>query len=80
METKQQPILCVMLIVTNACNLHCRYCFEGHKNPRKMTLDTGKRILAKALSEEGRDVLKVDFFGGEPFLNFPLIKELCEWA
>lgn len=80
METKQQPILCIMLIVTNACNLHCRYCFEGHKNPRKMTLDTGKRILAKALSEEGRDVLKVDFFGGEPFLNFPLIKELCEWA
>lgn len=71
---------CLMLTVTNQCNLKCVYCYEGHKDVQKMSLDTAKNILLNGMERYADCELEVDFHGGEPFLNFKLIKELCEWC
>lgn len=72
--------LYVILTITNKCNLHCRYCYEDKKNLDEMSYSVGKRIIAEAMSDTNYDSVEFDFHGGEPFLNFPLIKKLCEWA
>lgn len=71
----------VMLLVTRACNCSCKYCYEQHKDASRMSPDTAKRILQEELSRAERlqQELSVDFMGGEPLLNFPLIREVCEW-
>ncbi len=72
------------LMLTWQCNLNCVYCFEKFKTSNKqMDLDVAKRIILKEFSDFekfGNDgIIKVDFFGGEPLLNFQLIKDLSEW-
>lgn len=72
------------LMLTWQCNLNCVYCFEKHKEKNKvMSLDTAKRIITKEFKDfelaGNKGSLKVDFFGGEPLLNFELIKDLSEW-
>ena len=71
-------------MLTWQCNLNCVYCFEKFKTSNKqMELDVAKRIILKEFSDFekfGNDgIIKVDFFGGEPLLNFQLIKDLSEW-
>lgn len=72
-----------MLMVTHACNLNCSYCYETHKNSAYMTIDLAKEIITKeaemVASSEKFDELQVDFMGGEPMMNFVLIKEIVEW-
>lgn len=72
-----------MLMVTHACNLNCSYCYETHKNGTYMTIDLAKAIITKeaemVASSEKFDELQVDFMGGEPMMNFVLIKEIVEW-
>lgn len=73
----------VMLNVTDACNLRCRYCFV-EKHPHYMTLDTAKDVL-KLLVEINKDNPKsykhVNFFGGEPTLMWDeLIVPLVEFS
>lgn len=63
----------VTLVVTNNCNLNCVYCYEIH-NKRRMSLDTAKRIVLDEVHNAGGKSLEFDFFGGEPFLEFDLIK------
>lgn len=74
----------IALTLTWQCNLSCVYCFEKHKRKDKvMTLETAKGIIMNEFRQfeasGGKGVLKVEFFGGEPLLNFKLIKELSEW-
>lgn len=72
-----------MLMVTHACNLNCTYCYETHKRNAYMDTDLAKEIIlreAQFVSESDTfDELEIDFMGGEPFMNFPLIKSVVEW-
>lgn len=78
----------VSLLVTHGCNLNCVYCFEKHKElgQHKMTLETAQTILSKEFDtfrtneQDSRSRLAIEFFGGEPLLNFPLIKQIYEWV
>ena len=72
------------LILTDACNLNCVYCYERRKSSRRMTFATASQIIerefaAVAKSEEF-DSLRVEFFGGEPFLEFELMRQIVEWT
>lgn len=64
------------------CNLRCKYCFadtgEFHmRNRSLLSFETGKLALDWLVAHSGnRYYLEVDFFGGEPLLNFPVVREL----
>lgn len=72
-----------MLMVTYACNLNCSYCYEPYKKNVYMKFDLAKEIILREAQfvkdSEDFDELEIDFMGGEPFMNFPLIKEIVEW-
>ena len=66
----------VSLTLTEDCNLNCIYCYEKHNKNRVMSIDTAKEILDKELTvEDGTKEVYIDLFGGEPFLEFELIKK-----
>ena len=70
----------VTLTVTEACNLNCSYCYENHKSKKRMNLETAKRILDYELNlDDGFKGVTIDFFGGEPFLEFDLIRSVSEY-
>ncbi len=76
------------LMVTHSCNLNCVYCFEKHKELglRMMSFETAKDILLKEfdlfaqLERDAHERLAIEFFGGEPLVNFKLIKDVYEWV
>ena len=72
-----------MLMVTHACNLNCSYCYESYKRNVFMDTNLAKEIIlreAQFVSESADfDELEINFMGGEPFMNFPLIKNVVEW-
>ena len=73
------------LHVAHTCNLNCAYCFAAqgkYQGERAvMPLEVGKRALDFLVeNSEGRRNLEVDFFGGEPLMNFDMIKELVAYA
>ena len=73
------------LHVAHTCNLNCSYCFASqgkYKGDRAlMSLEVGKRALDFLIeNSQGRHNLEVDFFGGEPLMNFDMIKELVKYA
>ncbi|MDD2443978.1 MAG: thioether cross-link-forming SCIFF peptide maturase [Desulfotomaculaceae bacterium] len=75
--------LCLHL--AHACNLRCRYCFAGQGNfggPEElMPADIGRRAIDLLIDRSGgRKRLEVDFFGGEPLLNFEVLKELVDYS
>lgn len=73
----------VSLVVTHKCNLNCVYCYEKHKSDKEMSFETAKNILLIEFSarEKGvHDTLRIEFFGGEPFMNFELIKKIVAWV
>ena len=71
----------IMLLVTYKCNLHCTYCYEPKSLNFKMSLQKTKEIISEQLSLLGDDIdtVEIQFMGGEPLLEFPLIKEISEW-
>ena len=78
-------IKALCLHVSHACNLVCSYCFAGqgkyHGKSALMSFDVGKRALDFLIENSGsRRNLEVDFFGGEPLLNFDVVKRLVEYA
>ncbi|MCI8442696.1 MAG: thioether cross-link-forming SCIFF peptide maturase [Provencibacterium sp.] len=79
------PIKAMCLHVAHDCNLRCEYCFAGtgsYSGRRSvMPVETGKKAIDYLIAHsQGRHNLEVDFFGGEPLLNFPLIKEVVAYA
>ena len=81
-ETSKRRRTC-MLIVTHACNLNCSYCYETHKQNAYMDLNLAKDIISREAQfvkeSDIFDELEIDFMGGEPFMNFSMIKEVVEW-
>ena len=73
------------LHVAHTCNLNCEYCFASqgkyHGDRAIMSLETAKRALDFLVENSpGRTNLEVDFFGGEPLMNFDMIKQLVAYA
>ena len=76
-ENKYQNRRSVTITLTEACNLACTYCYENHKSNSRISLDTVKSIILKEMTEDnGFTEVEFDLFGGEPFLEFELIKEI----
>ena len=74
------------LMVTRRCNMNCSYCYEPYKAKSKsfdMTLPVAKRILKREFefvrNSKDFDEIEIDFMGGEPLMNFHLIKSVVEW-
>ena len=79
------PIKAMCLHVSHDCNLRCKYCFAstGDYNEGRMlmSLETGKKALDFLIEKSGdRKFLEVDFFGGEPTLNFDVVKQIVEYG
>ncbi len=73
------------LHVAHTCNLNCSYCFASqgkyHGERAVMSYEVGKRALDFLIENSGsRRNLEVDFFGGEPLLNFDVVKQLVAYA
>lgn len=78
-------IKAMCLHVSHDCNLRCAYCFASqgdfHGERMVMDLETGKKALDFLLENSGnRRNLEVDFFGGEPMMNFDVVKELVSYG
>ncbi len=69
----------VILTTTNKCNLNCVYCYESRKNESRMSFEMAQKIISTTLSE-GLNSMHIGFHGGEPFLYFDLIIQVCEWT
>ena len=73
------------LHIAHTCNLNCAYCFASqgkYQGGRAlMSFEVGKRALDFLIENSGsRRNLEVDFFGGEPLMNFDVVKQLVEYA
>lgn len=73
------------LHVAHTCNLNCSYCFASqgkyHGDRAVMSYEVGKQALDFLIANSGsRRNLEVDFFGGEPLMNFEVVKQLVSYA
>ena len=73
------------LHIAHDCNLACKYCFadegEYHGKRELMSYEVGKKALDFLVANSGsRTNLEVDFFGGEPLMNFEVVKQLVEYG
>lgn len=71
--------------IAHTCNLNCSYCFASqgkyHGDRAMMSFDVGKRALDFLVENSGsRHNLEVDFFGGEPLMNFDVVKQMVAYA
>ena len=82
---KQNVVKALCLHVAHDCNLRCKYCFASQgdfKGKRSlMPLEVGKKALEFVVKSSGnRRNLEVDFFGGEPLMNFDVVKQLVKYG
>ena len=72
------------LHIAHTCNLNCSYCFASqgkyHGERALMSYEVGKRALDFLINSGTRRNLEVDFFGGEPLMNFDVVKQLVAYA
>lgn len=70
----------VMLILTESCNLACRYCFEHYKNNKRMSFAIAKKIIDYEMTlDDDTSECRFTMFGGEPLLEFDLIKQIYDY-
>jgi uncharacterized protein len=86
-DYKKRPtvVKALCLHIAHDCNLACKYCFaeEGEYHGRRalMSYETGKQALDFLIANSGnRRNLEVDFFGGEPLMNFDVVKQLVAYG
>lgn len=84
---KDRPVVvkALCLHIAHDCNLACQYCFaeEGEYHGRRalMSFEVGKKALDFLIANSGmRTNLEVDFFGGEPLMNFQVVKDLVAYG
>ena len=82
---EQIPVKAMCLNISHDCNMACKYCFAGKgsfgvdKGKKYMSEETGINAINFLLDNSmGRKNLEVDFFGGEPLLNFDTVKNIVE--
>ena len=84
-ERKEPVIKAMCLHVAHDCNMNCAYCF-GDKGAFEgirclLSLETGKKAIDFLIQHSGsRRNLEIDFFGGEPLMNFDVVKELVKYG
>lgn len=71
----------IMLLITYQCNLRCSYCYEPKLQHFRMDASRAKRIIMEqiAMVDDTYESIEIQFMGGEPLMEFPLIKEVSEW-
>ena len=84
-KKRKTVVKALCINIAHDCNLACRYCFAGegeYKGDRGlMPLDIAKKSLDFLVANSGNRVnLEVDFFGGEPLMNWDTVKKLVEYA
>lgn len=82
----REPVVkALCLNVAHDCNLKCKYCFAKQGdfggNAELMSLDVGKKAMDFLVANSGnRRNLDIDFFGGEPLMNWEVVKELVKYG
>lgn len=82
----QKPVVkALCLHISHDCNLRCKYCFASTGDfggqRAMMSAEVGKKAIDFIISESGsRRNLEVDLFGGEPLMNFEVVKEIVDYA
>ena len=84
-KKRKTVVKALCLHIAHDCNLACRYCFaeEGEYHGRRavMSFEVGKKALDFLIAGSGsRRNLEVDFFGGEPLMNWEVVKQLVEYG
>ena len=84
-KQRKTVVKALCLHIAHDCNLACRYCFaeEGEYHGRRalMSFEVGKKALDFLIENSGqRRNLEVDFFGGEPLMNWKVVKQLVEYG
>ncbi len=84
-KNRQTVVKALCLHVAHDCNLACKYCFaeEGEYHGRRaiMSEEVGKKALDFLIANSGSRVnLEVDFFGGEPLMNWDVVKKLVAYG
>ena len=84
-KKRQTVVKALCLHIAHDCNLACKYCFaeEGEYHGRRalMSFEVGKKALDFLIANSGNRVnLEVDFFGGEPLMNWDAVKQLVEYG
>lgn len=85
LKERQSVLKAMCLHVAHSCNMDCEYCFAGkgeyHGDAGLMSYETGKKAIDYLIENSpGRKNLEVDFFGGEPLLNWQVIKKLVDYG
>lgn len=84
-KERETVVKALCIHITHDCNLACKYCFAGegeyHGSRALMSVETGKKALDFLVANSGnRTNLEVDFFGGEPLMNWETVKELVAYG
>ena len=84
-KKRKTVVKALCLHIAHDCNLACRYCFaeEGEYHGRRalMSFEVGKKALDFLIANSGsRKNLEVDFFGGEPLMNWQVVKDLVKYG
>ncbi|MGB4303187.1 MAG: thioether cross-link-forming SCIFF peptide maturase [Syntrophomonadaceae bacterium] len=84
-DLSDAPVKALCLNVAHACNMKCHYCFAGQGsfglNPSLMSREVGRKALDFLLEHsQGVRNLEVDFFGGEPLLNWEVVKDIVAYG
>ncbi len=84
-KQRKTVVKALCLHIAHDCNLACRYCFaeEGEYHGRRalMSFEVGKKALDFLIANSGnRRNLEVDFFGGEPLMNWQVVKDLVAYG
>ena len=84
-ERSGDVVKALCLHVSHTCNLNCDYCFASqgkyHGDRALMSFEVGKQALDFLMDHSGtRRNLEVDFFGGEPLMNWDVVKRLVQYA
>ncbi len=84
-KKRSNEVKALCLHVAHTCNLNCSYCFASqgkyHGERALMSFEVGKRALDFLVENSGNRVnLEVDFFGGEPLMNWQVVKDLVAYA
>lgn len=82
---KKSVVKAMCLHVAHDCNLRCKYCFADtgeYKGGRSiMSAEVGKKAIDFVIANSGaRRNIEIDYFGGEPLMNFGVVKEITEYA
>jgi len=83
--TRDTVVKALCLHIAHDCNLACKYCFaeegEYHGDRSMMSLEVGKKSIDYLVANsKNRKNLEVDFFGGEPLMNFEVVKDIVYYA